>query len=400
MPDEEASEADELMSASDAPCAADEGEAGTFAFFSIEGDDFVARGMPAYAAREVAAFSEAIVEIAKDLWKQRNPDRKNVPGGFERSFDLRLTDVLPGSARPQMILERPVAGPSDEDWAEWEPIFRESLDIATIGLAHVAAEDTIPEDMRPKVRKALGKIGGTLKGDAQIRLGAPGAGARRALVTARVYKTLRQSEEPISTERAVEVVGILSEYDGATTSFNLRDDANRVLKCFIDHFDPALAERARAYLAVDGVTAPDVRVKGQTINNEGLVRQIYNVHALEVVWTVEQKMVLHRLRSLASLGSGWLGPGSDAPPIGLVEQLEPLVANISAMAIPVVIVANSEGSVVLEWRRGDVEFTAEVQADGQLFMCADHTITDALDETEVDFDIEVLRRFLTTGAMQ
>lgn len=342
-----------------------------------------------------------MIAIAKDLWKQRNPDRRKAPDGFERAFDLRLTKVLPGSARPQMILERPTRGVTDEEWAEWEPIFREARDIATAGLAQVDTEDAVPAAMRPKVRQALGKIGGTLKGDARIRVGAPGREAPRAPVTPRVHRILKEVPvEPEALERATEVIGVLTEYDGATRSFDLRGDDNRFVKCVIDHFDPDLGERARVHLAVDGVTAPDVRVEGQTRDPEGRVRQVFNVHSIEVVWTVEQKVVLHRLRSLPGLGAGWLGPGTDAPAADLVLQLEPLVADISALGLPVGIVANSEGSIVLEWRRGDVEFTAAVQSDGQLFMCADDVVTDGLDEREVDFDVELLRRFLTNGAMQ
>jgi hypothetical protein len=400
VPEHEPPEVDELTTVGESPAEAEEEDDGTFAFFSIEGDDFVGRGMPAYAAREVTAFSDAMVEIAKDLWKQQNPDSKRAPNGFERAFGLRLTEVLPGSARPQMILERPSTGVTDEEWAEWEPIFRQARDIATVELARVASDDAVPVEMRPKVRKALGKIGGTLDGNDRIRLGPPGASAPRATVTPRVHKVLKMVDETLLLERATEVVGVLTEYNGVTKSFDLRNDDGHIVKCIIDDFDPELAERARIHLAVDGVTAPDVRVEGQTRDDEGRVRRIYNVHTLEVVWTVAEKLVVHRLRSLPKLGAGWLGPGSDAPTADLVGRLEPLASDISALGIPVGIVANSGGSIVLEWRRGDVEFTAEAQVDGNLFMCADHVVTDALDETEIDFDIEVLRRFLISGAMQ
>lgn len=381
----------------------DDASAGSFAFFSLEGDRFNAPGMPADTAREIGAYREALVEIAKELWKQANPDRLRVPGGFDAAFDLRLTNVTRGSARPQMILNRPARGVSDEEWAEWVPFFEQARDTATHDVQEVSRTEAVPAHITPKVRTALGKVGATLLPTERITLGAPSAQAPRAQLTARVREVLRRVDEALPPAmRDVALVGVVTEYDSLTRSFDLvRDDTGKKVKCIVDNFDAELAERVRSHMSVDGVTAPDVRVEGQTLEPEDQqIRQIHNVHHLEVVWTVVEKVVVHRIRELAKLKPGWLAPGADAPTPELAQLLEQVAGDISALGIPVSVVPTGAGSLVLEWRAGDVEYTAELAADRSLLLVADNVVTDDLAERELPFDPDVLRRFLRTGAMQ
>lgn len=382
---------------------ADDAAAGSFAFFSLEGDRFNAPGMPADTAREIGAYREALVEIAKELWKQANPGRLRVPGGFDAAFDLRLTNVTRGSSRPQMILNRPARGVSDEEWADWLPFFEQARDTATQDVQEVSRTEAVPARITPKVRTALGKVGATLLPTERITLGSPSAQAPRAQLTARVREVLRRVDEALPPAiRDVALVGVVTEYNSLTRSFDLvRDDTGKKVKCIVDNFDAELAERVRSHMSVDGVTAPDVRVEGQTLEPEDQqIRQIHNVHHLEVVWTVAEKVVVHRIRELATLKPGWLAPGTDAPSPELAQLLEQVAGDISALGIPVSIVPTGAGSLVLEWRAGDVEYTAELAADRSLLLVADNVVTDDLAERESPFDPDVLRRFLRTGAMQ
>lgn len=387
----------------DAPGSGQIVPAGIFAFFSLEGDRFNAPGMPADAAKEVSAYREALVSIAIDLWKRENPDKLRAPRGFAAAFDLRLTEVKAGSAQPQLFLNRPARGVTDEDWDEWEPYYVRARDLATSSVAAVEAADAVPADMEPAVRKALGRVGATLDDDERLRLGAPPEDAPRAVLTPHVRDVLRRIDDVLPPlDRDVAEVGVLTEYDGESLSFILRADSDggRV-KCVLEHFNEPLAQRAREHLAIDGVTAPDVRVEGQTRTREGeAVRHIFNVHSLEVVWTVAEKMVVRRLRELTDLAPGWLGPGSDAPAPELFTMLEPVVTDIATLGLEVSIVPGVDGAVVLSWRAGDVEFTARVGPGRTLLLVSDNVRTDALAERETDFDADLLRRFLREGIMQ
>lgn len=151
----------------------------TFAFFSLEGDRFNAPGMPADATREIAAYREALVAIATDLWRQANPGAGRAPNGFAGAFDLRLTAIKAGSAQPQLVLNRPVRGVSDAEWSEWVQFYEQARDLATARVHEVETQDAVPADMGRIVHKALKRVGSTLDGTDRLRLGSPRPGTRR-----------------------------------------------------------------------------------------------------------------------------------------------------------------------------------------------------------------------------
>lgn len=395
MPDEEVP----LPTSTDVqPQQSDAAAAGTFAFFSLEGTRFDGRGMPADAGREIAAYREAVLQAARRLYKDRHGG--DVPSLLDRGFDLRLVRIGGGSARPEMVLARG-ASVTEEQWAEFVELYELGRDMVTREVHAVTTADEVPSELDTQTRRTLARLGGTLRETERIRLGPPDADRGRAVVTPRTRALLRKSAKQVETPepRPVFAVGLVTEYNGTTLSFDLKTN-DRVITCVLEVFNEQLAAAAREYLALDGVTAPDVRVEGQTLDDEDKIRRIYQVHTLEIVWTVAEKVIVSRLRALVCLGHNWLGPGTEAPTAELAEMLEPLVPDLAALGHPVAIVANADGALVLEWRVGDIEFTAELGADRSLFMCADNVVTDGLASRERPFEVELLRRFLKTGAME
>ena len=357
--------------------------------------------MPADSGREVAAYREAVLQAARRLYKARHGG--NIPSVFDQAFDLRLVRIGRGSARPEMVLARSSAV-TDEQWAEFVELYELGRDAVTSAVDAVTTADEVPPEFDKPTRRTLARLGGTLRSTERLRFGPPDAARGRAVVTPRTRALLRRSAQEVDTpeERALSLVGVVTEYDSVMRSFELiRDDTGKKVTCVVDHYDAELAERVRSHMSVDGVTAPDVRVEGHTWEPDNqLVRQVHNVHHLEVVWTVAEKVVVHRIRELARLKSGWLGPGSVAPTADLGQLLEQVARDIPALGIPVAIVPNADGSFVLEWRVGDTEYTAELAADRSLLLVADNFATDELAERELPFDTDALRRFLSTGSMQ
>lgn len=376
----------------------DDGE--IFAYFKLDGKRFDAPGMPVESIREVEYFRAAILEVARNLWLDANPDRSRVPNGFLDGFDLRLTRVLPGSARPQLQLHRPTSRVNDQEWAEWESVYANARDYVTGAVSALETTGHLPANFPRPANKALRKIGHTLEDDEAITFGSPDPSTPRARLDREVREILEEIDRVAPADaQSVTLDGIVIEYDGAGRSFRLRTD-HGVSTCKLELFSPELANRARSLLALDGVTGPDVRVEGETQDAEQRPVQLFNVHTIDVVRSIEEKIVVSRLADLASLDRDWLGPGSEAPTAELISQVEHLAPTIASLGLQVAIVANDAGAVVLEWRRGNVEMSAAVEANGELFLCADNTVTDEIREVQVKYDESLLRRFLEEGAMQ
>lgn len=378
---------------------------GAFAFFALEGDRFERPGLPADSTREVIAFRDAILAIAADLWRRDNPDRKNVPPRFAASFDLRLVDVRRGSVRPTLVLDSPAPGTSTAEWNSFVEYYRRAVDVATNDVQEVERDDDAALGLSQVRRRALSKVGKTLQSNERLRLGPPLPGPR-AVVTPVVRQRLLAVDAPLApptTPTAVSVIGVLTEYDAERHSFFLRtDDDDRRVLCVIEHFNQPLIERVREHLALSyhSVVSPSVRVDGQTLQGtDEPVVHVYEVHQVEVVRTAAEKVMVRRLRELTSLSPGWAGPGSEVPTAELAQLLEPLASDLTSSPHKVHVVPTADGSIQLEWRVGDVEYTAELNTDRQLFLMTDNVVTDETASREMPFNPEALRRLLLNGEL-
>lgn len=61
-----------------------------FSAMRLRGGRYERRGFPLEALPELARYERLVLDVAKVLWKQSNPDRR-VPRGFAEQLQLRLT---------------------------------------------------------------------------------------------------------------------------------------------------------------------------------------------------------------------------------------------------------------------------------------------------------------------
>jgi len=74
-----------------------------FAVAQFNGVRFDGGRLDLESIQELVAYKRVIVDTAKWLFLEDNPDRARVPKGFERSFSLALTQVEDGSARAELL---------------------------------------------------------------------------------------------------------------------------------------------------------------------------------------------------------------------------------------------------------------------------------------------------------
>ena len=368
----------------------------SFAYFSLDGARFNAPGMPVNAAREVEFFHDAILQAARQRWLDANPGRTRVPAGFADAFDLRLTGVRPGSAKPQLLLHRPPSV-SDGDWAEWEPFYTAGRDVVANAFLEATRTGQPPRSATPQLTTQLRKVGSTLREDERIVLGSPRETGVRVAVDTAVRAALQASALPILPEYSeVALEGVIVEYDGLSRSFRL-NTLNGSAVCRLDASESLLAKRARDLLALDGITAPDVVVVGDSAEPSSRHPTLVGLRSIEVVRSFAHKNLSDQLAAIAALKPGWLGPHSAVPPADTVQRVEALIPRIAAVDTPVSIVPNVDGAVVLETVRGSVELSAAIEPNGEVFLCADDIGTEQLDGLQTDYDEDRIEVFLRTG---
>ncbi|MFF2271553.1 hypothetical protein ACFVTX_04730 [Agromyces sp. NPDC058136] len=109
---------------------------------------------------------------------------------------------------------------------------------------------------------------------------------------------------------------------------------------------------------------------------------------------VGEVSLLTKVATLHGLSDGYLGPGSLAPTTVALQNL----ALLGSLEPGVNVAPTAAGGVALEWRDKDVEYTAEIEADGSLFMCIDDPDEDVV-ESEVAYAVETLREFIRLGSL-
>lgn len=98
MNDEGNDEATDLGAVDGSPT---EEVSGIFASFTLDGARFNGGRLPIDALVELQRYRELVLEAAKQAWRKANPNEE-IPADFSNEFDLAVTEIEDGSAKPVM----------------------------------------------------------------------------------------------------------------------------------------------------------------------------------------------------------------------------------------------------------------------------------------------------------
>ena len=182
-----------------------------FGDLKFEGGRFEQEGLPLAALREVEAYRDVLVDIAKAVYFRDNPDRRRVPRGFESRFRLRLTEVRGGSVTP--VLEREHTGEFFRD-DEFSKAAEFVADVVAIASNNLALPTLDGFD-----NAGLARLGRTLRPGERLVLRA--SRPERSVLGASARERLRFAAGSAVTEVA-RLVGRVAEVDAARERFTLR----------------------------------------------------------------------------------------------------------------------------------------------------------------------------------
>lgn len=132
------------------------------------GDRFQGGRLPVEVLLDLPAFRDLVVAFAKLAWKERHPDRKRVPKGFDKSFTFDLTDVAPGSAIPKLAWR---ADDRQQSLPGFEGDLKEVLDEGYqrfIDLVANAEVENVGTALSAEQIYALNRLGSGLKDNERI----------------------------------------------------------------------------------------------------------------------------------------------------------------------------------------------------------------------------------------
>lgn len=356
---------------------------GAFVRVRFAGGRFDSHTIPFDVLPDLAAYRDLIVEIAKHLYRQRNPDRQRVPKRFAESFQLGLAAVRRGNSATALAMrfDPPVELSAQPDLGF--PLHFEYFDDARNLFDQViaAANDDLPMpgDLPREMLGGFNRFGQSLKVGEHAELS-------------------HESSNPV-------------RYDGETRK-RIVLSANPTYEDSVDQrftITGGDLHTIMVHVVADDGSHYDFRVDTVEVCEKAISRRRHQVRVVgtgqydkqdrlskitryrELIFTDDEPRRPSDLRldEIARTPPGWYEADNPAPNLGAIERMRSFVAMATGEAgVPSpYLYPLPGGGVTAEWTRADWEISATV--DTQTFEIELHGInTDS--DVEVDAVIDAL----------
>lgn len=313
-------------------------------------------GYPLDAIVELARYERLLIEVARGLWKDANPDRERAPRGFDEGLRLRLTNVREGSVVP--VLER--AGTHESqlfDPDEW--ISTSAMTVAET-LEAVAGGAAVPPDFPAGARGALVTFGAGLKADEECLLRKNGGEVSYTQAVRRRLVALIAPGE-VSIEGAV--VGVITGFETDRHEFFFTERSGPHV--IGQYAKPSLFDDLRKVAAPERA-APLVKLEcSYTLDESGRLSGIQDLDRLEVVVATNEPFA-DRLREMLLLRTGWFDGTGRPPSLTAIEWVRDFLAEAALLTnADLRVFPTVDGGLLIEQQRQDRRWSLEVEEDGE-----------------------------------
>lgn len=336
------------------------------------GPRFDENTLPLSAAKDLAAYEELIVELAKHLYLNKHSDRQRVPKGFADGFHLHLERVDGGSAKPllSLVMAGALLHPLPVEFAEAKAIFNQV--VAT------PSTDRLPVSFPKELYPFFNRIGRSLEAGESLEWTPDIPGNPSALTPAKRKRLALAMGTTFEAE--VDIVGQIFNLNTDKNEGQLRTGENERLSFYFDQ--PFFSELKEAlgnrilYAHIAGVGVFDVNDR---------LKSIKEIEQLEIV---PHYALTSAIDDLNNLKNGWLEGHGVAPRRLDLERLSDdlIEAFPPGLDYPAV-VPTEDGNVSLEWIRPAARIELEVNfAGSRLELYATDVEADTF--VDVSFDMK------------
>lgn len=319
--------------------------------------------LPLDVLSDLPALRDLIAALAKQEFRQNNPDRRRVPQGFDRAISFFLKEIQNGSAIPIISLESDIAQQSlPRIGDEMEQIVSKAFE-RVVKIYDDASYDLFPQALPQDVIRALSRLGANLHDDEQIefqrKFGRDGSVVtlnphRRKNILTRVRETYTKEFEGVGTLTGIDAthnyIQVETEKYG---ELRLPLDGSSLT---IEQFDGNLFTPVEFAISI-ALDAHD-QFKG-----------VEEVHSLDLVRPYEEALIkcVRRLQDLSKIEKGWLGDGHGEQLVHLAGiraiQLIFMRADLASLFR---IFPTEDGGVSIEFDKRNWSFAIEIMPEGSL----------------------------------
>lgn len=317
-------------------------------------------GMPVEALSELAAYADAIRDVARALFKERNPSRVRVSRGFADKLQLRISRIEPGSQIP--VLER--VRPADElDLKDQRDEYDDARDIIAECIEAVASGQPIPQRFPSASLKKFGAFGQGLETGERILV--PLASNRTTTYDRSVRTEILMRTGKRYTERST-FIGHVTRLDSQRGTVDIRvSNGGPTLTATYDDYWEVL-HQAQDSPPEEG---RQVRIDAEAqYTADGVAERLLLIHDVTMLDTWE--WADERLAELGAIERGWLGD-DDGEAID-----DDVFANVNLFlgelahsgARPPHLFPTPDGGIQAQWRNGSRTTSIEFEPGDHLVM--------------------------------
>lgn len=337
------------------------------------GPRFAGHTLPLSAAKDLAAYEELVLELAKHLFRQKNQDRVRLPKGFASGFSLHIERIDDGSAKPALVAMMLAGQLFSDPPAE----ITEAKDLINSVIATEATQP-FPAAFPKDYYSYFNRIGRSLEEGEYIEW-LPDSPTNKTVLTPTKRKRLVLAHRE-TYEAEVNVVGLVEVLNTNQKTGVLRALERDPVAFVYD--DPFFNDLKGAL----GLKAEYVRVLG--VGEFDVNERLGSITKIDQLERLPHYPLTAGIEKLASLSDGWLEGVGVAPKPEDLNWLSNELAKVfpESLAYPSV-APTEEGNVILEWILPNARIELEVNfTDRQLELYASYLKSDVF--VENTFGIE------------
>lgn len=315
--------------------------------------------IPVDALTELVAYQEIVVELAKEMARERTRTGR-LPKGFTNKFELRLTSIQKGSAVARLERVVKLTGEEHPLFTPGQDVFDEARDTLTDAIESFESRGKLPDTFPTNVIPLFKKFGRNLRDGESIVLRPARDGRRAVAYTPETRKRLVLLTSDTYT-REVQLTGTIVRQDAQKRQFWLDTKEQGVIEvAYPERLHPVISNALRDYkftrIQVAGIAQFNSKDVFQEFDGVPTVTLESDLSEADV------QDVENRLKEFEELESGWLdGEDGEVPSkegLGWLRGI--ILALMASYKVPLpYLYPTPEGGVQAEWSFKPWEVSAE-----------------------------------------
>ncbi len=354
----------------------------------LHGGRFEKHAVPLEFLKDLNALQAMVFAVAKQKFRDSNPDRQRLVKGFSSGIELGLSSIETGSVK--LVLNLLCAGATLFPSHPSLPFFEEAGEAIVEVIEAAENGQTAPDDFPSEALRIFDRLGKGLKDGETFQLSSPRTGRVGSLTRDVRRKILLSIPEVYDYEEETVLRGSVSgvNWDEQTIQLNMPDG-----QMFQFHYSgPEQTEFVNEIISAKSKLEQGKSIKLLLAGTGKFSRQgkLLNFISVEEISFLDPLDIDFRLDELRQLQNGWMdGEGGKLSESGL-DWLKTCFDRYFNLGVPIpYIYPRVDGGLSIEWTFPHHEISMEVDLDNKTgYWVALHSKGGEAEDRELNLETE------------